>query len=156
MLHVTCDMCYVTHDMWHVTLDMWHTKCDKWGAWTFSQNFSLSAFRVWKLWCFEDLEERADLINDKGVCRRALATPGLLKMIERHIWYIFGAVQKVFYSNLMSLPTSVTNLKDKGKKKKNPVEKKILEPFRDIIRKRPVDRLNKLQLINTNLFITKV
>ena len=37
----------------------------------------------------------------------------------------------------MSLPTRVTNLKEKGKKKKNPVEKKILEPFRDIIRKRP-------------------
>ena len=49
------------------------------------------------------------------------------------------------------MATRVTNLKEKGKKKKNPVEKKILEPFRDIIWKRPEEveqtSINKYKLI---------
>ena len=43
---------------------------------------------AWDLWCFEDLEEKDrsidqsinQLINDRGVCRTAPATPGLLKV----------------------------------------------------------------------------
>ena len=45
--------------------------------------FSSLAITFWDLWCFEDLEEKDDwlteTINDKGVCRTAPATPGLLK-----------------------------------------------------------------------------
>ena len=56
------------------------------GGWTFSQNFSYLAFKVCDIWYFEDLEEKDDWltdwltewINDEGVCRTALATPGLL------------------------------------------------------------------------------
>ena len=37
---------------------------------------------VWDLWCFEDLEEKDQLlnqsVNDGGVCRTAPARPGLL------------------------------------------------------------------------------
>ena len=39
---------------------------------------------VWDLWYIEDLEEKdesiSELINYKGVCRTALATPGLLNI----------------------------------------------------------------------------
>ena len=38
---------------------------------------------VCDLWCFKDLEEKDcslnESVNDRGVCRKALATPGLLK-----------------------------------------------------------------------------
>ena len=51
-----------------------------------SQNVRSLAFTVWKLVCFEDLEEKSDivsllnnqLISEGGVCRTAPATPGLL------------------------------------------------------------------------------
>ena len=40
---------------------------------------------VQDLWCFEDLEEKDDSINqsitDGGVCRTAPATPGLLNTL---------------------------------------------------------------------------
>ena len=42
---------------------------------------------VWDLWSFEDLEEKGDSIGgsmrDGGVCRTALATPGLLIIQEK-------------------------------------------------------------------------
>ena len=60
---MTCDMWHVTCDIWHVTCDTWHVTCCD-------------------LWYLEDWEEKADrltdLNNDKGVCRTAPATPGLL------------------------------------------------------------------------------
>ena len=67
--------------MWHVAHDMWQVTCC-WG-WTISQNVSSLAHTVCDAWYFEDSEEKADLpnerINEKGVYRRAPATPGLLK-----------------------------------------------------------------------------
>ena len=51
----------VTCDMWHVTRDMWHMTCLE--GWTFSQNFSSLALTVCDLWYYEDLEEKAHLIN---------------------------------------------------------------------------------------------
>ena len=40
---------------------------------------------VLDLWCFEDSEEKdeliSELINDGGACRTAPATPGLLKSL---------------------------------------------------------------------------
>ena len=66
--------------MWHVTCDMWHETCL--GGWTFSQNLSSLALTVCDLWYYEDLEEKAhlmnQLINDKAVYRTAPTTPGLL------------------------------------------------------------------------------
>ena len=42
---------------------------------------------VWDLWCFEDLEEKDETINqlnyDGGVCRTAPATPGLLNILKK-------------------------------------------------------------------------
>ena len=43
---------------------------------------------VWDLWCFEDLEEKDQLLdqsmNYKGDCRTASATPGLLNRLGRY------------------------------------------------------------------------
>ena len=58
---------------------------DRW--WTLCQNFRSIALMVWDLWCFEDLEENDDWLNEwitesvtyEGDCRTAPATPGLLK-----------------------------------------------------------------------------
>ena len=66
---MTCDTGNVTHD----------------GGWKFSKNFSSLALTVWDKWCFEDWEEKDDfkstqLMSDKGVCRTAPATPGLLNI----------------------------------------------------------------------------
>ena len=81
------DVWHMTPDMWNLTCDTWHVTCNTghvthgWG-WTFSQNFSFLALTVWDLWCSEDLEEKDywinQLINYKGYCRTAPATPGLL------------------------------------------------------------------------------
>ena len=86
MWHVICDMWHVTPDMWHVTHDTWHVTCL--GGWTFSQNSSSLALTVCDLWYYEDLEEKADsvnelineLINHEAVYRPAPATPGLLNI----------------------------------------------------------------------------
>ena len=73
-------MSYMTCDTWHVTRDIWHVTCC--GGWTFSQNFSSPALRIFDLWYFEDLEEKDDSlthwINYEGVCWTAPDTPGLL------------------------------------------------------------------------------
>ena len=67
--------------MWHVTCGMWHVTGG--GRGTFSENFSLLALTTWEGRFVEYLEEKAhwlnQLMNDKGVCRTAPATPGLLK-----------------------------------------------------------------------------
>ena len=65
-------------DMWHMTHGVW---------WTLWQNFRSLALTVWELWCSEDISTKDDplnelineLMNYKGVCRTAPATPGLLK-----------------------------------------------------------------------------
>ena len=79
---MTCDTWHVTCDTWHVTRGIWHVTCL--GGWTFSQNFSSLALTVCDLCHYEDLEEKddwvTDLMNDRGVCRTAPATPGLLKI----------------------------------------------------------------------------
>ena len=58
------------------------------GRSTFSQSFSLLALTVWERRWFEDLEENGhglnellnESMNDKGLCRRAAATQGLLNI----------------------------------------------------------------------------
>ena len=80
MLQVTYDIWQLTHDMWLMTYDTLHMT--GWVMWTFSQNLSSLALTVWDWRCFEDLEENDESVNelfiDKGVCRTAPATPGLL------------------------------------------------------------------------------
>ena len=57
-------------------------KRDTWYGVTFFQNVSSLALTVWERQCFEEWEEKDHrvtcLINDKGVCKTAPATPGLL------------------------------------------------------------------------------
>ena len=55
-------------------------------GWTFSQNFSSLALPVWDWECLEDIltlknhfnHFNTELMNDRGDCRTAPATPGLL------------------------------------------------------------------------------
>ena len=57
---------------------------------TSSQNFSSLALTVCDLWYYEDLEEKADWINEwmsnKAVYRTAPATPGLLNISTKDYW----------------------------------------------------------------------
>ena len=101
MWHGTRDTWHVTCDTWHVTRDTWHV----WGGWTFSQNFSFLALTVCDFWYYEDLEEKADLINqwisNEAVCRTAPATPGLsirLLHIDLNAIYQVGLCLYIGYS----------------------------------------------------------
>ena len=99
MWHMTCDTWHVTHDVWHMICDKWHITCDIWhvthgGRWTFTKHFRSLANtdREWR--CLENLEEKDQsmnqLINYKGVCRTAPATPGLLIMNHKECsFYMF-------------------------------------------------------------------
>ena len=83
--HVTCDRWHIRGDIWHVTHDAWHMTCGEHCVrrWTLWQNFRSLTLMVLDLWCFEDLEEK-DLnqwLGDRGDCRTAPATPGLLNII---------------------------------------------------------------------------
>ena len=83
MWNVTRYRWQVTHDRCNMTCDMWHMI--RGGRWTFSKIFSSLALTVLEWRHFEDFEEKdpsltdwlTDWIKDKGVCRRAPATPGL-------------------------------------------------------------------------------
>ena len=80
--NVACDTWHVTCDMWYVTRDMWHVTGE--GRWTFSQSFSSLALTTLEWRFVEYLEEKADSlpfksVSDKGVCRTAPATQGLLE-----------------------------------------------------------------------------
>ena len=95
MWRMTHDTRHVTHDTWHVTHDTWHVTCDTWhilggGRWTFSNNFCSLGLLVWAWRCFEEISQRISYrfnqsINDKGVCRTAPATQGLLKKLKSSI-----------------------------------------------------------------------
>ena len=82
--YLTSDMWHQTHDTWHMTPDTWYLTCDTWhvthgGRWTFSQNFSSLSLMVWDTQCLEDSKGSPnESVNDKGVCRTAPATAGLL------------------------------------------------------------------------------
>ena len=56
----TGDRWLLRYDTWNLTFDTLHvTQC---GGWKFSQNFSFLALTVWDIWCFEDLEEKGDIL----------------------------------------------------------------------------------------------
>ena len=107
----------MTHDMWHVTCYTWHVTRDTWhvticGGWTLYKNFISLALIVFDLWYYEDLEEKAhglnELISDKGVCRRAPATPGLLNTGEGS--RSFGKNRKQIFLRMASLSYGVVKL----------------------------------------------
>ena len=69
-------MWHMTHDTWHVTRDIWHF----WRR-TFSQNFSSLALTVCDIWYYEDLEEKADSINE-WVTRLFVGQPRLHRVCQ--------------------------------------------------------------------------
>ena len=83
--HVTCDMWHMTCDIWHVTRDTWHMKCDTWWEWKLLLKFQLSSsygFGRTMFWRIGGKGLLTELINHKGGCREASATPGLLKTVK--------------------------------------------------------------------------
>ena len=101
-------------DIWHMTCDTWHVTHG--GGWTISKNFRSPALKVWNKQCLEDYEQKDDQlsqwinqwINHKGVCRTALATPGLLisfhakflKPQEHSLAVIIRFFFKLFFSSI--------------------------------------------------------
>ena len=79
----------MTHDTWHVTHD-------RWGRWTFSKNLSSIAHTVWEWRFSSDISRKEhwlnELINHKGVCRKSLAAPSMLRIrltihhLPNNIW----------------------------------------------------------------------
>ena len=69
----------MTHDTWHMTCDKCHVTHDRWGEVNFVSKFQ------WR--CSEDISTKDDLLtksmSNKGVCRTALATPGLLNRMGK-------------------------------------------------------------------------
>ena len=84
MWHMTCATWDLTPDMWHLTYDMFHLTHRGW--WTLCKNFKFLALTVW-VWRFcEDSKQKDHLLNqlisEKGVCRTAPATQGLLNILN--------------------------------------------------------------------------
>ena len=77
-----------TPDTWHMTRDMWHGICDMWQMVGGEYSLKIAAPMVWDGCCLEDCEQKdhsmnywiIELIMDKGVYRRAPATPDLLNI----------------------------------------------------------------------------
>ena len=69
--HVTCDTSHLTHDMWHVVE----------GEHSFKLQLT-SSLGLWimMVWRFGGKGSHNQLIIYKGVCRTAVATPGMLNM----------------------------------------------------------------------------
>ena len=86
-LEVTCDPWHLTPDTWHVTQEIWRVSHRGWG--TSCQSLRSLAQTVWKSFKKKKDWEKKDLLltqllNYKGVCRTAPATPGLLFIIILH------------------------------------------------------------------------
>ena len=74
--------------MWHLTPDTWLLTPDSW--WTLCKNFRSLALTVWKLWCFEDLEEK-DHLRGGPASLHSLITgyfhgPNLGPNIKVYVW----------------------------------------------------------------------
>ena len=105
--HVTCDMWHMICDIWHMTRDMWHVTCDMWHVTCYMLHVTFDTWHVTldtgqvgagepslKISAPQLLQFGSDgglkifsqsitdwviqLINNKGVCRTAPATPVLL------------------------------------------------------------------------------
>ena len=84
-----------TPDMWHVTSDMWHTVgvqhsfkiSASWLLWFLIYD----AVKIWRKGLTHLINELdIESMNNKGVCRAALATPGLLNICFYRVW-LFNA-----------------------------------------------------------------
>ena len=105
MWQVTGDRWHVTHDTWHVTRDTWQMTDDTWHmtysvGWTFSQNFSSLSLPVWDWECLEVILTKVSVTHsmDRGDCRTAPSTPGLLKTVRN------GLVQYKFNIHALVFP----------------------------------------------------
>ena len=87
--------------------------CDMWGRWTFSQNFSSLALRVWELRCFGDNFTKDDLLtdlrSDRGVCKNMRHCAKYVKLwknianyiqVHSKVWWIRNFC-KINYSTNM-------------------------------------------------------
>ena len=74
---VTGDTWRVTHDMWNVTHDMWNVTHDTWCGVNILSKFQLSRFNGFGVLII-GRKRITHWIYDKGVCRTAPATTGLL------------------------------------------------------------------------------
>ena len=86
----------MTPDMWHLTPDIWHVTPDKLDVsrdtqgvmrivskFQVSSSYGLGLKVFWRFWTKRSLNE---WINNEGVCRTALATPGLLISFSNKCW----------------------------------------------------------------------
>ena len=69
--HLTPDTWHLTPDTWHVSRYMWHMTYDTWWGWTFCQNVSFLAVKVWEWQCLEDSEQKDQQMNDEGVIEQS-------------------------------------------------------------------------------------
>ena len=76
----------MTLDRWHVTLEISHMKLDV--GWKSSQSLGSLAFRVWDLWCSEDLEE----MNNNELMTKVFSE-------QSSLWYTGDMIQ--IYSIIM-------------------------------------------------------
>ena len=97
--HPTPDMWHLTWDTWHVTTDMWHLTCYTWhmtsDTWwgggvnilskcQLPSSYSLGTMMIWMFGEKGSLSELFnEWINDKGVCRTALAAPCLATITDK-------------------------------------------------------------------------
>ena len=86
MLHMTCDMCVVTCDLWQVngdtgqaTCDMCDVTCDTWQV--IGDTWHVTCCGGGEISRKRMTESMNQWVGDKGVCRTATATPGLLDII---------------------------------------------------------------------------
>ena len=78
----------MTCDIWHMTCDMWHGTHDRWGEVNLLPKCQLPCFYglgVKVFWRYFYKGWETQLTSDKGVCRTALATPGLLNIIPNRV-----------------------------------------------------------------------
>ena len=74
-------MWHMTPDTWHVTPDTWHLTCDTWWGVNILSKCQLSSSQglgVMMLWRFGGKCWLSNLIGNRGVCKTAPATSGLL------------------------------------------------------------------------------
>ena len=97
MWHMTCDTWHVTRDIWHMTCDTWHVTFDMlWGVNILSKFQLPSSYRLWFmiLWRFGGkVPLMSNLMSNRGVCRTAPATPGLLKILIKYEEWSSNSIQ---------------------------------------------------------------
>ena len=134
--HLTRDTWHVTPDTWHLTPDIWHVVGGEHNC-QLSSSFDLGEMMFGRFggkgWLNELINE---LMNDKGECRTAQATPGLLTTIQARYYcqskrrniYIFNYFNlargaAVSYFKFLNIPLPpVVNWQDIWKSFHNPSE----------------------------------